>query len=103
MCVGVGVVVVGVGWFIFRRNLDEQETSQFQALLEILGKAFIPRQRKDKRLWMASADGMFLVATLFMALSINVSINSPNLAKFWRLKAPQESLFSAGRSFMEVF
>lgn len=37
---------------------------------------------------MALADGMFSVASLFMALSTNAVLNSPDLAPLWRMKAP---------------
>eukprot|EP00268_Persea_americana_P023335 TRINITY_DN22974_c0_g1_i1.p2 TRINITY_DN22974_c0_g1~~TRINITY_DN22974_c0_g1_i1.p2 ORF type:complete len:114 (-),score=16.42 TRINITY_DN22974_c0_g1_i1:691-1032(-) len=51
---------------IFKRDLNEMETSQFRALMELLSKVFIPRIEKDIRIWIPSTNGLFLVASLYL-------------------------------------
>lgn len=65
----IGVKVIedcrGIVWgLISRRNLNEMEESQLQSWLIILGDIFIPRDGKDRRVWMASVEGTFSVASL---------------------------------------
>ena len=58
----------GIVWEpVFRRNLNKVGESQFQSLLSLVGDAFIPRDGKDRRIWMPSADGTFWVVSSFVS------------------------------------
>lgn len=73
---------------IFRRNLNEVKEAQSRSLLLCIGNVFIPRNGKDRRIWMASAEDMFSVASLFFSLTRYVVVSHTNWTSLWRMKAP---------------
>eukprot|EP00268_Persea_americana_P029874 TRINITY_DN28882_c0_g1_i1.p1 TRINITY_DN28882_c0_g1~~TRINITY_DN28882_c0_g1_i1.p1 ORF type:complete len:121 (-),score=18.45 TRINITY_DN28882_c0_g1_i1:50-412(-) len=72
---------------MFRRNLNGMETSQSRASMELLSKVFIPRNGKDKRIWMLSANSLFSVVSLFLSMTKSAAANNTKIAYLWKLKA----------------
>lgn len=73
---------------VFRRNLNEIKESQFCSMLLVLHEVFIPRGGKDKRVWMASADGIFSVTSFFLSITRDAVVTHFNWASLWSIKAP---------------
>ena len=73
---------------IFRRNLNEVEELQFRSLLNMIGEVFIPTEGKDRRIWMATTEGTFLVASFFDFMTREVLDTHVNWPRFWNMKAP---------------
>lgn len=44
---------------IFRSNLNDEEETQFSAMLILIGNVYVPLEGKDRRIWIASRDGSF--------------------------------------------
>ena len=71
----------------FRRNLKDQEESQFILLLNLLNGACITERREDSRVWTASKDGSFSVSSFFLAL-FDGSRERNVVGNIWKIKAP---------------
>eukprot|EP00268_Persea_americana_P006505 TRINITY_DN12349_c0_g1_i1.p1 TRINITY_DN12349_c0_g1~~TRINITY_DN12349_c0_g1_i1.p1 ORF type:complete len:105 (+),score=8.41 TRINITY_DN12349_c0_g1_i1:963-1277(+) len=71
---------------IFRRNLDKREELQLQSMMTLINGVFIPRDGKDRRIWMASTNGMFTVASLFRPMTRDVLAPHAHVASLWRIK-----------------
>lgn len=65
---------------IFRRNLNEVEEGQLLSMMLHIANVFIPRIGKDRRIWMASADDMFLVASLYLSMTRDLEVSHTNWA-----------------------
>ena len=50
---------------IFRRNLRDIEERQFLSLLNLLTDVLIPEEGEDSRIWKASIDNSFSVASFY--------------------------------------
>lgn len=72
---------------IFKRNLNKIEEDQFRSLLTVIGSVFIPRDWHNIRIWMASGDGIFSVAS-FRSMTRNAELNHHYWARLWSMKAP---------------
>eukprot|EP00268_Persea_americana_P068653 TRINITY_DN9599_c0_g4_i1.p1 TRINITY_DN9599_c0_g4~~TRINITY_DN9599_c0_g4_i1.p1 ORF type:complete len:154 (-),score=18.03 TRINITY_DN9599_c0_g4_i1:181-642(-) len=68
-----------------RRNLKDNEESQFISLLNLLNDMFIPERGEDARVWTTSKDGTFFVSSFFSAIS-NSSRERSVLRSIWKLK-----------------
>ena len=71
----------------FRRNLRDQEESQFILLLNLLNEAYIMERGEDSRVWTASKDGSFSISSFFSALS-DGSRERNVVGNVWKIKAP---------------
>lgn len=72
---------------IFTRNLNGLEETQFRSMMVLIGSIFIPKNGKE-RVWMASMDGMFSVASLFLSMTRDVMVSHSQLASPWKIKPP---------------
>ena len=77
---------------IFRRNLKENEESQFISLLNFPNGVNIQDRGEDVRVWEASKNGSFSVSSFFKTILINSRERSA-LSSIWKLKAPLRSSF----------
>ena len=57
-------------------------------MMVLIGSVFIPKDGRDRRVWMASTDGMFSVASLFLFMTRDVMASHSNLTSLWKIKAP---------------
>ena len=76
-----------VGSPILRRNLKDQEESQFISLYNLLNCMNIPERVEDEKVWTASKDGSFSVSFFFSAIS-NRSRDRNVVSSIWKIKAP---------------
>ena len=62
------------------------EEFQFRSLLNLIGNAFIPRDGKDRRIWMPSADDIFSIVSFF-SMNKDVVVTRINWASLWSMEA----------------
>lgn len=63
---------------IFRRDLNEVEEGQLRSMMLRIANVFIPWIGKDRRNWMASADDMFSVASLYLSMTRDLVVAHTN-------------------------
>lgn len=73
---------------VFRRSLNEVEEGQFHSQLTSIANVFISINGKDRRIWMATNDGMFSVSSFFTSMHRDVVVTHINWATLWSMKAP---------------
>ena len=71
---------------IFRRNLRDIKERQFLSLLNLLKNVLIPEEGEDTRIWKASKDGSFSVASFYSANSTTLE-RRPQIKSNWNFKA----------------
>lgn len=64
------------------------EELQFCSLLNMIGEVFIPIDGNDRRIWMPTTDGMFLVASFFASMTRGEAVSHINWKSLWSIKAP---------------
>lgn len=72
---------------IFRRNLTEREERDSFSMLDVLTQFSHVDVGMDVRVWVLSTDGIFSVASFFLALTKDNYQIIP-LGSIWKLKAP---------------
>eukprot|EP00268_Persea_americana_P041154 TRINITY_DN40_c1_g1_i12.p1 TRINITY_DN40_c1_g1~~TRINITY_DN40_c1_g1_i12.p1 ORF type:complete len:212 (+),score=26.43 TRINITY_DN40_c1_g1_i12:1343-1978(+) len=76
---------------IFRRNLKDNEESQFFNLLNSLNSVTIQDSRIDDRVWTTSKNGSFLVSSFFKTI-LNNPRDRTRVYGSWKMKAPPRVL-----------
>ena len=64
------------------------EELQFRSLLNMIGEVFIPIEDNDRRIWMATTDGMFSVASFLASMARGEAVSHINWKSLWSIKAP---------------
>eukprot|EP00268_Persea_americana_P004659 TRINITY_DN11508_c0_g1_i8.p1 TRINITY_DN11508_c0_g1~~TRINITY_DN11508_c0_g1_i8.p1 ORF type:complete len:235 (+),score=26.42 TRINITY_DN11508_c0_g1_i8:575-1279(+) len=59
-----------------------------KAMMLLIGNVFIPKKGKDKRIWTASTNGIFSVASFFLTITKYAMTSHPHISSLWRMKAP---------------
>ena len=80
-----------VGCPAFRRNLKDNEESQFIQFLNFLNGINIQDKGEDARVWEALKNGSFSVSSFFKAF-LNNSRERSTVCSIWKLKAPPRVL-----------
>ena len=70
-----------------RRNLKENEESQFMLLLNLLEGSNIAASGEDERVWTVSKDGSFSISSFSLSLS-GISRERNVLSNIWKINAP---------------
>lgn len=88
---------------IFRINLNEMEAAQFRSMIILSDGVFIPKEGRDRRVWLASTDVMVLVTSLFLSMTREAMASHPQLANLWKIKLHIGSLHSGGQCSLVEF
>lgn len=86
---------------IFRRSLNEREETEFRSMLVLIGTVFIPRNGGDRKVLMALTNGMFSVASVFLAMTRDAPSSHSQVANLWKIKALPRAMHLGGRRFLE--
>ena len=70
----------------FRRNLKDNEESQFITLLNSLNSLTIQNDRADDRVWIASKNGSISVSSFFKTI-LNIHRERSGLYGIWKMEA----------------